>query len=158
MTKVTIKTADGTLHTGEIVKPQKGRAEIAGTYYFIDGYGYICSQTESGDKIDDFCWGSGNYFLTEEEAEAKQQYDIALTTVRRRIQELNGDWKADCSDDVQHKWHIFYENIKREWVVTYCTYSQYLLPYPFMASKEVAKTIIREYGDTLLPIIRDYAI
>nr|DAN77748.1 MAG TPA: hypothetical protein [Caudoviricetes sp.] len=61
----------------EIPGNKRWRAEYAGRYWCNDGNGGIYSSTEDGHKADNYRFCTGNYFKTEEDAEAYKEYLLA---------------------------------------------------------------------------------
>lgn len=61
----------------EIPKNKRWRAEYNEKYWCNDGNGGIYSSTEDGHKADSYRFLTGNYFKTEEDAEAYKEYLLA---------------------------------------------------------------------------------
>lgn len=76
-------------------------------YYYVDSYGVIEAEIDEDNKHDDFCFITGNYFLTEEDAEKYLEYITNVGKVNRRIEELNEGWKPDWNDTAQNKYEIY---------------------------------------------------
>lgn len=61
----------------EIPESKRWRAEYNEKYWCNDGNGGIYSSTEDGHKADSYRFLTGNYFKTEEDAEAYKEYLLA---------------------------------------------------------------------------------
>ena len=61
----------------EIPESKRWRAEYNEKYWCTDGNGGIYSSTEDGHKADNYRFCTGNYFKTEEDAEAYKEYLLA---------------------------------------------------------------------------------
>lgn len=100
-----------------------------------------------------FNYSTGNYFCTEEEAQAHLTYLQALGKVRLAILEANEGWVPDWSNTDNEKYFIYYSNyttglkkgLKVSWDAG--SYSNYSLPY--IKSQEIAEQIIKDYKEEL---------
>ena len=90
-----------------------------------------------------------NVYKTEEEAKKACNKDIALEKIKRRILELQGDWKPDWSEENEEKICIHYDHYERRLrpVCWFTTQPDTLVPY--MKNEEKALTIIKEMEDEL---------
>ena len=99
MKKITIEvTEEQHKEILSIIKPKTvkpWRAEPGGKYFFKSTAGYVDSAHENQDSIDNHRYLIGNYFQTEEEAEASLERDKAIGRVTHRIIELNDGWEAE---------------------------------------------------------------
>lgn len=82
-------------------KPNNGDA-----YYYIDAFGNVLSQIETGHHSDSAFWKSYNFFKTREEAEQEAENIL----IRRRLEDiarrLNKGQKIDWYDSKQLKYCI----------------------------------------------------
>jgi hypothetical protein len=118
----------------EILGVKKGRVEIGCRYYCVTDHGYVDFLKEMGDPVDNYCYLTGNYFLTKEEAEKHLEYTKALGRVTRRIEELNGGEKG--------KWMIYFSFLNRFTFAEFQGEIAFKLPY--CATGDIAQQIIKE--------------
>lgn len=124
------------------------RAEKGEEYWYVEDCGLADCDTEGIYDADNFRFLTGNYFRTEEEAEAHKARLEAIGRVTHAILERNEGWTPDWSDDDQSKHHIWFDHDCSTFDVDYdCSIQEsYILPY--IASREIAKGIIRDFeGD-----------
>jgi len=82
---------------------KRWRAEKDEKYYLITWTGVVHFDYENDDRVDNYQYGTGNYFRTEEEAELKRDRDLATQRVLDALREAEGDWVADWDDKDQGK-------------------------------------------------------
>lgn len=76
----------------EIVENKRQRVGCGGTYWYIDEYCNVDCEYDNGSKgTDNFRYVIGNYFKTEEEAEAYKEYLIARQVLLDDAE--GGKWK-----------------------------------------------------------------
>ena len=112
-------------------------------YYYYTSIGIICSNTAADNEL------RLNAYKTLEEANKAYKKAVALEKVKRRIVELQGDWKPDFNDD-SSKHTICYNYIvnsftNEEWK----RFKHYCVLIPYLKNKEIAETIINEFPDEL---------
>lgn len=76
-------------------------------YFFISGCGVINSFRWINDSTDNGCYGIGNCFKTEEEAEFALE-KAKVETELRRFAEENNEYEIDWTDEDQEKWCMYY--------------------------------------------------
>ena len=85
-----------------------------------------------------------NVYETREEAREAYNKAVAIEKVKRRIKELQGDWKPDWTVDAEEKFCIMYDHAKRIFI-TDCWYvTEHFQILPYMENKTIATTIINE--------------
>ena len=89
-----------------------------------------------------------NTYKTREEAEKAYNKAVALEKVKRRIVELQGDWKPDWTDD-EVKYYIQYDHCIKNFIPIYWLDSQQATAFYYMKSEEIALTIIKKMEDEL---------
>ena len=94
-----------------------------------------------------------NAYKSEEEAYKAYNKAVALEKVKRRIVELQGDWKPDWTECAEEKLGIEYDHNKRSFrpVCWFTTQSDSLIP--FMENEQIAVTIIYEMENELKLIL-----
>ena len=94
-----------------------------------------------------------NAYKSEEEAEEAYNKAIAVEKIKRRIVELQGDWKPDWTECAEEKLGIQYDHNKRSFrpVCWFTTQSDSLIP--FMENEQIAVTIIYEMENELKLIL-----
>lgn len=128
------------LNKPEVYKHFPGKND---KYYFYTSSGSIHFNSVSNDDL------KVNVYKTREEAEKAYNKAVAVEKVKRRIIELQGDWKPDWTDVDEIKFYILYHHTSKsfrsiEWVIT-----QYNTSIPYMKNTEIAETIIKEMEDEL---------
>lgn len=86
----------------KILKPEYN--EI---YFYISEYGAVRNSIWENDHIDNGCYGIGNCFKTEEEAEFALE-KAKVETELRRFAEENNEYEIDWTDEDQEKWCMYY--------------------------------------------------
>ena len=119
-------------------------------YYYYTSIGTLCSNTSADYEL------RVNVYRTEEEADRAYNEAVAVEKIKRRIVELQGDWKPDFNDD-SSKYTICYNYIvnsftDEEWQ----RFKHYCVLIPYMENKEIALTIIKEM-EVELKLIFDIA-
>jgi len=62
-------------------------------YWYLICCGEIGNSSENNDGYDKERFERGNYFLSKEDAEAHDNYNLAVVKVNDRIDQLNQGWK-----------------------------------------------------------------
>ena len=112
-------------------------------YYSYTSVGTLCSNTAGDDEL------RVNAHKTREEADKAYNKAVAVEKIKRRIVELQGDWKPDFNDD-SSKYTICYNYIvnsftSEEWQ----RFKHYCVLIPYMENKEIALAIINEFHEEL---------
>ena len=112
-------------------------------YFYTSSKGVICSNIATSDDL------RVNVFKSKEEANKAYNKVIALEKVKRRIIELQGDWKPNWSD-TSNKYTIIYNftSIKR-FVAVVWQKTKYATLIPDIKTKDIAETIINEMENEL---------
>src|SRR5574344_1886894 len=112
-------------------------------YYFYTFVGTVCRNIASSDKL------KISVYKTEKETQDAYNRAVAVEKVKRRIIELQGDWKPDWSD-TSNKYTIIYNftSIKR-FVAVVWQKTKYATLIPDIKTKDIAETIIDEMEDEL---------
>ena len=90
-----------------------------------------------------------NAYKTREEAQKAYNKAVALEKVKRRLLELQGDWKPDWTDKIEEKHCIQYSLIKRSFISTFWFRTKQDTSIPYIKSKQIAELIIYELEDEL---------
>ena len=128
------------LNKPEVFKhfPSKGD-----TYHYYLSTGTLCDNTASNDNL------KINTYKTREEAQKACQKAVALEKIKRRIIELQGDWKPDFNDS-SSKYTICYNYIVNSFTEEELQrFKHYCVLIPYLKNKEIALTIINEFNDEL---------
>ena len=112
-------------------------------YYFHTSIGILGNTIATDDNL------KINTYKTREEAVKAYNKAVAIEKVKRRLLELQGDWKPDFNDD-SSKYTICYNYIvnsftDEEWQ----RFKHYCVLIPYMENKEIALTIINEFHEEL---------
>ena len=111
-------------------------------YYYYSSIGYIDSNIADTDAL------RVNVFKSLDEAEKAYTKDVALEKVKRRLLELQGDWRSNFDDD-SSKLVIFYNYNNIRFECSTHTKVKFPLLIPYIKTSEIAKTIINEMEDEL---------
>ena len=112
-------------------------------YHYYTPTGVICSITASGNDL------KVNTYKTIEEAEKAYNKAVAIEKIKRRILELQGDWKPDWTNYIVEKYYIQYDHPKRQFITSNWFSMQQCTLIPYMKNKNIAQTIINEMEDEL---------
>jgi hypothetical protein len=116
-------------------------------YYYIGDYGHIENCEESLDGVDDHRYNIGNYFETEEQAEAYRDKLIKVQAIKDRIAELNGRWEPEFKgDNPNYALRIHNDG---SLLTTDFYLSQYLPKWAYFKSREIGEQLMKEFGGDL---------
>lgn len=114
-----------------------------------DEYYVLCSDGATLKLIADSDELLVNTYKTKQEAHRAYDKSVALEKVKRKLIELQGEWKPNWTNSSQCKAFILYDNydcnFKSE--IMYC--NQYDFSIPYMKSLSIAETIINEMQSEL---------
>ena len=116
-------------------------------YFFISGCGVINSFRWINDSTDNGCYGIGNCFKTEEEAEFALE-KAKVETELRRFAEENNEYEIDWTDEDQEKWFMYYNCDMKKIDIIYNTVLKTHCIY--FSSKKIAKQAIDYIGEERL--------
>lgn len=116
-------------------------------YFYISKYGAVGNSIWENDHVDNGCYGIGNCFKTEEEAEFALE-KAKVETELRRFAEENNEYEIDWKDKKQEKWFIFY-NCKEEIINPMYVYDFCICNICF-TSEEIARQAIKSIGEKRL--------
>ena len=112
-------------------------------YYYYTSIGALYCNTAADDEL------KVNTYKTEKEAQQAYNKAVAIEKAKRRILELQGDWKPDWSDNDEKKSYIKYKHYERMFAPIAWFNSQQDTVIPFMKNEQIANTIIKEMEDGL---------
>jgi len=149
--KATIKLEDGTEVSITLTQDQidsitpKGRwkPDIWQDYYSFfnaDIKKYTFSNLQSDRTI----VALGNCYQTEKLAYKAATKQIAIVRVNDRIDELNNGWVADWKDNTVLIYHICYHDSSDRYSICSNTFTKNCLILSYIATEEIANTIIKE--------------
>lgn len=124
--------------------PYRFVPKVGEDYWFVDHHGGLDWYGNENDDTDKHLILTGNCYRTKEQAEK------ALEIINR-IGELRGDWLPDWGDK-KYKYFPYKKIPEHKWYVgnSNSTESGEL----YMPTKQAAQTLIDEYGDDLLLVMR----
>ena len=111
-------------------------------YYYYTSTGTVFSSTAGEDEL------RVNVYRTEKEADKAYNKEVAIEKVKRRLLELQGDWRSNFDDDCS-KLVIFYNYNNIRFECSTHTKVKFPLLIPYIKTNEIAKTIINEMEDEL---------
>ena len=112
-------------------------------YYFYTPMGKVACNIAATNVI------LTNAYKSEEEAYKAYNKAVALEKVKRRIVELQGDWKPDWSDSIERKVYIHYDYKTKYFRNSVWKSVKYLSIIPYIKSVQIADLIIYEMKDEL---------
>ena len=111
-------------------------------YYYYTSIGTLCSNTAADYEL------RVNVYRTEKEADNAYNKAVAVEKIKRRLLELQGDWKPDF-DDTSINYTIYYDHANNSFVHDVWKRVKYCMLIPYMENKETALTIINEFNEEL---------
>ena len=111
-------------------------------YYYYVSSGTICDNTASNDDL------KVNVYKTWEEADKAYNKAVAVEKIKRKLLELQGDWKPNFNSD-SSKHVIFYNYNNTRFEGTTHSKVKFTLLIPYIKTSEIARTIINEMEDEL---------
>ena len=123
---------------------KRWRAKENGVHYFVDDWGDVDYNYDAGFPPSTFRYNIGNYFKTEEEAEAYKEYLLAKQVLLDDAK--GGKWAKDGSN-----WHASYDVIR--WV-SYWSYN-YNPGQIYFKDEESLEKSLEEHKDQW-EIVRKY--
>ena len=112
-------------------------------YYYYLSTGTICNNTSSSDDL------KVNTFKTRNEAQKAYSKAVAVEKVKRRLLELQGDWKPDFDDNYSSKYTIRYDHRDNSFVHDGWKRVKHCMLIPYMKDKDIVNTIINEFYQEL---------
>ena len=88
---------------------KRWRADYDAEYFYFRDDGAVDYHREANDVIDNHLYAMGNYFRTNEEAEAYRDRQLATMRVLDALREYEGDWVADWDGYNQNKYSAFWD-------------------------------------------------
>ena len=111
-------------------------------YYYYTSTGTVCNNTASNDDL------KVNVFKTRNKAQKEYNKAVAIEKIKRRLLELQGDWKPNFNYD-SSKYVIFYNYNNTRFEGTTHSKVKFTLLIPYIKTSEIARTIINEMEDEL---------
>ena len=112
-------------------------------YHYYIPTGTLCSNTATEDDL------RVNVFKTRNEAYKAYKKAVAVEKIKRRLLELQGDWKPDWTDDNEEKICIQYDHYRRRFKESCWSTLQPDTAIPFIEDEQTALTIINEFHEEL---------
>lgn len=111
-------------------------------YHYYMSNGTLCSNTAYNDDL------KVKVFKTRAEAHKAYNKAVALEKIKRRLLELQGDWKPDWTDD-EIKYYIQYDHCIKNFIPIYWLDSQQATAFSYIKNEQITLTIIKEMEDEL---------
>ena len=112
-------------------------------YYYYTSIGTLCSNTSADYEL------RVNAYRTEKEANKACNKAVAVEKIKRRLLELQGDWKPDFNDASQRKCAIRHNDENNSFTYDGWYRVKHCVLIPYMKNKEIALTIINEFHEEL---------
>lgn len=129
---------------------KRWRAKKGECYFYLDSAGGKSSASEINHETDNYRYNTGNYFQTEEQVEAKEQYDISSQKIKDSAEGFVGNWK----DDNEEKYFIIFDWDSNSYKVRGDSYEQNLNETYFETVEQAEKCI--DENEAHLDVVRDY--
>ena len=114
-----------------------------------EDYYVLCSNGATLKLIADSDELLVNTYKTKQEVHKAYDKAVALENVKRRLLELQGDWKPDWLNEDEEKICITYDRIKQVFMID-CWYTrEYPVLIPYIGDRMVANTILYEMQSEL---------
>ena len=111
-------------------------------YYYYTSIGTLCSNTSANYEL------RVNAYRTEKEADNAYNKAVAVEKIKRRIVELQGDWKPDFNDD-SSKYTIRHNDENNSFTYDGWYRVKHCVLIPYMKSEEITNIIINEFHEEL---------
>lgn len=118
-------------------------------YYYIDAFGNVLSQIESGHYSDNAFWKSYNCFKTGEQAEQEAEKILVCRQLEDIARRLNEDRNIDWSDEDQAKFFIFLD-CKTQLIERDCNLRNKIQGVVYCLDDNFRKIAIQEIGEERL--------
>ena len=112
-------------------------------YYYYTTTGTVCNNAASNDDL------KVNVFKTRNEAQKAYNKAVAINKIKRRLLQLQGDWKPDWTECAEEKLGIQYEHNEKSFIPVCWFTIQFDSLIPFMEDDQTALTIINEFHEEL---------
>lgn len=116
-------------------------------YYFYTPMGKVACNIAATNVI------LTNAYKSEEEAYKAYNKAVALEKIKRRIIELQGDWKPDWGNDHEKKHCVQYNHYERSLIPSFVYTTQQDISIPYMKDERIAGLIMYELEDELKLIL-----
>lgn len=112
-------------------------------YYYYTSTGNVCNNTAGEDDL------KVNVFKTRNEAQKAYNKAVAIEKIKRRLLELQGDWKPDFNDASQRKCTIRHNDENNSFTHDGWYRVKHCVLIPYMKSEEITNIIINEFHKEL---------
>ena len=106
------------------------------TFHYPSGHIYSCYAQDN--RVRPYT------YKTVEEAVKAYDKAVAVEKIKRRIIELQGDWKPNWEDFNESKYFIILDNEYNQFIYIYAQVSSYPILMPYIKTQDIAQTIINE--------------
>lgn len=117
-------------------------------YYYYTSIGTVCSNTAGDYEL------RVNVYRTENEAQKAYNKAVAIEKIKRRLLELQGDWKPDFNDASQRKCTIRHNDENNSFTYAGWYIVKHCVLIPYMKSEEITNIIINEFHEELKLIFK----
>jgi hypothetical protein len=130
----------------EVKESQYSRKRLEEYWYYNPACGVVLTG-EDQCGFDGNNFAIGNYFATEEEAEAYKNKLILTHRIKDRIAELNEGWNPDWKSFNKEKYYICIYCGKLD--VSFAYLRNIVESWKYIKSRALAEQLISEFGDDL---------
>lgn len=137
-------------HLANLVKKLEGcnerwKPNSCDPYYYIDAFGNVLSQIESGHYSDNAFWENYNCFQTREQAEAEAEKILVRRQLEDIARRLNKGKEVDWNNEEQYKWYFVYNTTFG--FETYSVSENTVQGVVYCLDKNFLNTAIKEIGE-----------
>ena len=118
-------------------------------YHYYISTGTLCSNTATEDDL------RVNVFKTRNEAYKAYNKAVATEKIKRRILELQGDWKPDWNSFIESKYFIIFDNEYSAFSYTDAQILKHAELIPYIKTRDILHTIINEMDKELRIIFEE---
>lgn len=118
-------------------------------YYYIDAFGNVLSQIETGHYSDSAFWKSYNCFKTREQAETEAEKVLVRRMLEDIARRLNKGMKIDWYNEEQTKYSIKFNYYPSKIVLDHC-FRQQTLGVVYCLDRNFKDVAIQEIGEERL--------
>ena len=112
-------------------------------YHYYNSIGTLYRNTSADDEL------RVNVYKTEKEAEKAYNKAVATEKIKRRILELQGDWKPDWNSFIESKYIIILDNEDSLFIYTDVHILKHAELIPYIKTRDIVHTIINEMDKEL---------
>jgi hypothetical protein len=108
------ETVQGMLKKFDAPASRRFKPEIGDNYWRLSGSGVCNMEKHGGEDYDLGCIARGNCYRTRQDAIKADDLQRKIVKLNDMIDDFNGDWVADWTDETQKKYELVYNHNRKE--------------------------------------------